>query len=68
MSLISILITLIIVGIVLWLVNTYLPMDGKIKKILNVVVVIFVIVWLLNGFGLFGSSWNMHTGNMHMGR
>ncbi len=52
MSLISVVIVLIIVGVLLWLVNNYIPMDGKIKTILNVVVVIAVILWLLQGFGL----------------
>jgi hypothetical protein len=46
---ISLIITLIVVGVLLWLVNTYIPMDGKIKQILNVVVVICVVVWLLTG-------------------
>ena len=52
MSLISLIVTLIVVGVLLWLVNTYIPMDGKIKKILNVVVVICVVVWLLYAFGI----------------
>ena len=51
---INLLITLIIVGVLLWLVNTYIPMDGKIKSILNVVIVIAVLVWLLQAFGLIG--------------
>jgi predicted membrane protein len=67
MSLLSVLIALVIAGVVLWLVNTYLPMDGKIKSILNVVVVIMVIVWLLNVFGIFGPQSNIHVGNFHMG-
>jgi hypothetical protein len=54
MSLITIVITLIVIGVLLWLVNTYIPMDGKIKKILNVVVVVVVILWLLNVFGVWG--------------
>ena len=54
MSLISLAITLIIVGVLLWLVNAYIPMDGKIKKILNIVVVIVVILWLLSAFGILG--------------
>jgi hypothetical protein len=45
-------VTLIIVGVLLWLVNNYVPMDGKIKSILNVVVVICVIIWLLSAFGI----------------
>jgi hypothetical protein len=50
---ISLVITLIVVGILLWLVNTYIPMDAKIKKILNIVVVVCVVIWLLYAFGLF---------------
>jgi len=53
MSLLTILIVLIVAGVLLWLVNSYIPMDRKIKTILNVVVVIIVIVWLLKVFGIF---------------
>jgi len=56
MSLISLAITLIVIGVLLWLVNTYIPMDGKIKKILNVVVVICVVIWLLVAFGVINRS------------
>ena len=49
---ISLVVTLIVVGVLLWLVNTYIPMDGKIKKILNIVVVI----WLLYAFGIMGRT------------
>jgi hypothetical protein len=56
MSLISLIVTLIVIGVVLWLVNSYIPMDGKIKKILNVVVVICVVVWLLSVFGVIGRA------------
>jgi hypothetical protein len=55
MSLITVVITLIVVGVILWLINTYVPMDSKIKTILNVVVVIAVILWLLQGFGVIGA-------------
>ena len=54
MSLISLVVTLVIVGVVLWLINAYIPMDGKIKKILNIVVVIVVVLWLLSAFGILG--------------
>jgi hypothetical protein len=54
MSLVTIVITLIVVGVLLWLVNTYIPMDGKIKKVLNIVVVVVVVLWLLNVFGVWG--------------
>jgi hypothetical protein len=50
----GVIITLIVIGLLLWLVNTYIPMDVKIKQILNVVIVICVILWLLNVFGVFG--------------
>jgi hypothetical protein len=56
MSLISLIVTLIVIGVLLWLVNNYIPMDGKIKKILNVVVVICVVVWLLYAFGIINHS------------
>lgn len=55
MPLLTILLVLIVVGVILWLVNTYIPMDRKIKSILNVVVVIIVIIWLLQAFGLLDS-------------
>ena len=56
MSLISVIVTLIVIGVLLWLVNTYIPMDGKIKNILNIVVVICVVVWLLFVFGILHHS------------
>ncbi|MEP6869428.1 MAG: Thivi_2564 family membrane protein [Novosphingobium sp.] len=52
MTLINIIVILAIVGVILWLVNNYLPMDGKIKQILNIVVVIAVIIWLLRAFAI----------------
>lgn len=52
MSLIAIVIVLVVVGFLLWLINTYIPMASSIKSILNVVVVIAVIVWLLSAFGI----------------
>lgn len=55
MSLISLLVTLVIVGVLLWAVNTYIPMDGKIKQIINIVVVVCVVLWLLSAFGVIGS-------------
>ena len=56
MSLISVVLTLIVVGVLLWLVNNFIPMAGSIKSILNVVVVIAVCLWLLYGFGVIGST------------
>jgi len=55
MPIITILITLVFVGIILWLINNYIPMAQPIKMILNVVVVLCVLVWLLRVFGVFGT-------------
>ena len=63
MPLLQVLIILIVVGVVLWLVNSYIPMQATIKKILNAVVVIAVVLWLLSAFGLFESVLNIHVGN-----
>ncbi len=60
MPLLQILIVLIVVGVLLWLVNSYIPMQGTIKSILNVVVIICVVLWLLNVFGLFHSLSGIH--------
>ena len=65
MSLISLIVTLIVIGILLWLVNSYIPMDGTIKKILNVFVVICVVVWLLSVFGVLGQSGNIRVPQLH---
>jgi hypothetical protein len=62
MSLISVLITLVIIGILLWLVNNYIPMDGKIKRILNIVVIIVTVLWLLSAFGVLGSMEHIRVG------
>ncbi len=59
MSLFSVLITLIVVGVLLWLVNTYIPMDRKIKSILNAVVIIVLVLWLLRAFGILDSLTNV---------
>ena len=55
MPLINLVVVLIVVGVLLWLVNSYIPMDGTIKKILNAVVVVAVVLWLLNAFGVLTS-------------
>ena len=52
MSIIGVLILLVVVGVCLYLVNTYVPMAQPIKTIVNVVVVLILVVWLLNAFGL----------------
>ncbi len=52
MPLVQLVMTLIVIGVLLWLVNTYIPMDSKIKNIMNGVVVIAVVLWLLQIFGV----------------
>ena len=61
MDLVHIIVVLIVVGVALWLINNYVPMDGKIKNILNVVVVILVVLWLLQALGLLGSLGAVHV-------
>ena len=62
MPLINLIVTLIVVGVLLWLVNTYIPMDRKIKSILNAVIVIAVILWLLSVFGVLGNMTGIRVG------
>jgi hypothetical protein len=62
MPLISVVITLIVVGVLLWLVNTYIPMDAKIKQLLNIVVVIATVIWLLSAFGVIGNLGDIRVG------
>jgi len=62
MSLVTLLVVLVVVGVLLWLVNNYIPMDGKIKSILNAVVVIVVVLWLLQVFGVMGSLTSIRIG------
>jgi len=62
MPLIQICLVLIVVGVLLWLVNSFIPMAGSIKSILNAVVIIVVVVWLLNIFGLMHYITTMHFG------
>jgi len=60
MPLLTILLVIIVVGVFLWLINSFIPMDSKIKSILNVVVVIILIVWLLKVFGILGTLMDIH--------
>lgn len=60
MPLLELVIALIVVGVLLWLVNSFMPMQGTLKSILNAVVIIVVALWLLNVFGLFHSLGRMH--------
>jgi len=62
MPLLQLLGVLIVVGVLLWLVNNFIPMQASIKSILNGVVVIAVVLWVLNLFGLFHSLSRIHVG------
>ena len=62
MPLLQVIVTLIVVGILLWLVNRFIPMAASIKSILNAVVVIVVVLWLLKVFGLLNTLSNIHVG------
>jgi hypothetical protein len=62
MSLLTIVLVLVVVGVLLWLINAYIPMQGTIKSILNAVVVIVVVIWLLQVFGVLGSVGNVRVG------
>ncbi len=62
MPLIHVVVVLIVVGVILWLINSYMPMAGSIKTILNAVVVIVVVLWLLSVFGLIGELSNIRVG------
>ena len=65
MPLVTILITLIVIGVLLWLVNL-IPMQGTIKTLLNAVVVIFVVIWLLNVFGLMPYLYHIRVGDYRL--
>jgi hypothetical protein len=59
MPVINLIIILVVIGVLMWLVNTYIPMADPIKKILNIVVVIAVVLWLLSVFGVFAGMGSM---------
>jgi hypothetical protein len=63
MPLVQVVMTLIVVGVLLWLVNRFIPMAGSIKSILNAVVVISVVLWLLDAFGFLHSLSRIRVGN-----
>lgn len=62
MPLIEVVIVLIVVGVILWLINTYVPMAPAVKSLLNAVVVIVLIVWILKAFGLWHYILNLRVG------
>ena len=64
MTLMNIAVVLVVVGLVLWLINTYIPMAGGMKSLLNVVAFVVVLVWLLQVFGLIGPINGVHIPNL----
>jgi hypothetical protein len=60
MPLVNVVLTLIVIGVLLWLINTYIPMQSTIKSIINAVVVIAVVLWLLYGFGIISNGGDVH--------
>ncbi len=61
MNVLTILLVLIVVGVVLWLINKYIPMDATVKKILNAVVIIILVIWLLKAFGIWEYLFKLHV-------
>lgn len=55
MNLANIVVVLVVTGLIMWLINTYIPMAGAIKSLLNVIVFIVVLVWVLQGVGIIGA-------------
>ncbi len=62
MGLLSLILVLVLVGVVMWLINKFIPMESNIKMILNIAVVIFLVIWLLQAFGLFSGLNDIHIG------
>jgi hypothetical protein len=63
MPLIQLVIILVVLGVLLWAINTYIPMDATIKKIVNVVVILVAVLVILSAFGLLGSLSGIRVGN-----
>jgi hypothetical protein len=60
MTLVQIAVVLIVIGVLMWLINTYIPMMGAIKSLLNLVVLVVVVIWLLQIFGIVGPIAGIH--------
>lgn len=64
MNLVGIVVVLVVVGLILWLINTYIPMASAIKSLLNIVVFVVVLIWILQVFGLIGPISGVHVPNL----
>jgi len=63
MSLVNVVLILVVAGVLMWLINRYIPMQGTIKGLLNAVVVIVIVIWLLKVFGLMDYIYQFHVGH-----
>ncbi|MFZ0256480.1 MAG: Thivi_2564 family membrane protein [Gammaproteobacteria bacterium] len=63
MPLLQLIIVLVVLGVILWAVNSYIPMDATIKKILNVVIILVAVLFILSAFGILGSMSGIRLGN-----
>jgi hypothetical protein len=63
MSLITLIVTLVVVGVIMWLVNQYVPMEPGIRRILNIAVLVLLVLWLLSSLGFLGSLNQIRIGN-----
>lgn len=63
MPLLQLIIVLVVLGVILWAVNSYIPMDVTIKKILNVVIILVAVLFILSAFGILGSMSGIRLGN-----
>ncbi len=64
MTLVGIVVVLVVIGLILWLINTYIPMAGAIKSLLNIIVFVVVLIWVLQVFGLIGPINGVHIHNL----
>jgi predicted membrane protein len=67
MSILSIILVIVVVGVILWAINSFVPMDSKVKSILNIVVVLLLIFWLLQAFGLLSGLGSVRVGSLAAG-
>jgi hypothetical protein len=63
MSLITLIVTLVVIGVIMWLILAYVPLEPNIRKILVIAVVVVVVFWLLQSFGLLGNFQSIRVGN-----
>jgi len=65
MSLLSLIIAIVVVGVVLWAINTFIPLSPGVKRLLNVVVIAVLVIWLCQQFGLFDALGTIRLGGHH---